>query len=154
MQLFSSPQHVAAPSTSNDPVENDKLLPPSNDNIRLDKITSKSAMHILFEIFSLNIINANIDVATISKLFRSDAFEAVVLDIQFIRRIGYDISSKIMPMVYGRSDLHNLADPGSFLPLSRNNIPIPIPAPRYSIDAVIVGPTLFSMIFETGVLIA
>lgn len=52
VQLFSSPQHIEAPITMSDPVENLKFEVPSNDNTILDKVIIISATHIFLDMFS------------------------------------------------------------------------------------------------------
>ena len=58
----------------------------------LASVTSEIAAQSRFEIFSLKIKSAIRDVATISKLFSSEAFDAVVALSPIIRQIGAAIS--------------------------------------------------------------
>ena len=61
------------------------------------------AIHNCLLTFSLKISIAISDVATISKLFRSDTLAAAVPESPIIRKIGAAISRTIMPSVKGRS---------------------------------------------------
>ena len=75
----------------------------SNDRIILDTVTSAIASQSRFEIVSLKIMSAIIDVATISKLLSSEAFAAVVIVRPIIRNIGAEMSRTTIPIVYGSS---------------------------------------------------
>ncbi len=82
-----------------EPAENEKLLMSCTDSMTLDSVTSAIPSQSLREIFSLNTSIAMSDVATISKLFKSDAFAADVLLMPIISAMGAAISSTTMPMV-------------------------------------------------------
>ena len=96
VQLFSQPQQQAAPRTNREPVLNWKLLRPSKPRMILASVTSAMAMVSLRERTSLKAIS---EVATISKLFSSDALAALVRSRPSISRMGAAMSSTIMPMV-------------------------------------------------------
>lgn len=93
VQLFSNPQHVQAASIRIEPSLNVKapdLL--SRLSMTLAVVTRIIEVQSFFEMNSLKIIRAIRLVATISKLFKSDALEDVVLETPSIKRIGAAIS--------------------------------------------------------------
>ena len=65
----------------------------------LDSVIKPIAIHSLTDTLSLNIIKAISVVATISKLPRRDALDAVPRFIPSIRNIGAAISNTIIPIV-------------------------------------------------------
>lgn len=73
VQLFSTSQQRHADKINNEPYEKRKLSKSSNDSSKQDNVTNAIPAQSLELIFSLNIIRAIIAVATISKLFKSDA---------------------------------------------------------------------------------
>ena len=99
VQLFSRPQHDAAKSIKIDPQEKDRDDISSVVKRPLAITTRKIATHKYFEIASLNIKRAIREVATISKLFKSAAVEALTLFRPPIKRIGAMISKTIIAKV-------------------------------------------------------
>ena len=99
VQLFSSPQQQVASITKKEPIENWKLSLPSNDKTILDSVINPMAIHSFLDTFSLKNSNAINAVATISKLPRSDALDAVPIFIPIIKNIGAAISNPIIPIV-------------------------------------------------------
>lgn len=79
----------------------------------LDSVISEIAIHILLPIAPLNINKAISDVATISKLFSSEAFAAVVMLSPIIKQTGAAISNITILMIYGISFFDILASIGS-----------------------------------------
>ena len=69
------------------------------DKIRLESVTSKMARQSLAEMASLKMSKAINEVATISKLFSSEAFAEVVCARPNISKIGAIISKTIIPKV-------------------------------------------------------
>jgi hypothetical protein len=69
VQLFSNPQQAQANNTKIEPKENETLEISSTDKIILAIVIRIIAIQVLFPVASLNIINATVEVATISKLF-------------------------------------------------------------------------------------
>lgn len=99
MQLFSSPQQQVANTTNREPIENWKLPLPSKDKTILDSVMKPIAIHSFPDTFSLKIYKAINVVATISKLPRSEALDAVPILIPIIKNIGAAISNTIIPIV-------------------------------------------------------
>jgi len=85
--------------TKKEPIENWKLSLPSNDKTILDSVINPIAIHRFLDTFSLKKSNAINAVATISKLPRSDALDAVPIFIPIIKNIGAAISNPIIPIV-------------------------------------------------------
>ena len=128
VQLFSRPQQVHASITNIDPIEKEKALTSSNESNALEMTIRTIAAQSIFLILSLKTINAMSEVATISKLFRRDAFAAVALLSPVIMSIGAAISRITIRMVYGRSFF--VRGFSSLFLWKICMINIPIPAPR------------------------
>ena len=94
---------MVAKITNKDPAEKLKLSVPSKESKILDNVIKAIAVYNLPETFSLNITNAIKVVATISKFPSNEAFAAEPRLIPISKNIGIAISSKIIPMVYGKS---------------------------------------------------
>ena len=122
----------------------------------LDKVIRPIASQRRLLMTSLKMTRAITDVATISKLFNRDAFADVVFASPIINRIGAAISRMIIPMIYGKSLLVKCCLNGRFISLlrTRPSRNIPIPAPRYSRAAIIVGGTSCKSSFDAGTLAA
>ena len=90
---------TAAPSTSREPVLNRKLPFPSKLSAMLATVTRAIARVSRRDSTSRNAKKAIMEVATISKLFRSDALAELVRSKPSISRMGAAMSSTIMPMV-------------------------------------------------------
>ena len=94
-----------ASKTNKDPQESLKELISSKDNKKLDIVINDIAIHIFFEIISLKITNAIIEVQTISKLFNNDALDDELSNEPNINNIGTIISRTIIPITKGISFL-------------------------------------------------
>ena len=99
VQLFSSPQQTQAPSTSRDPDENCRLLASSKERIMLARVIRPMANHSRWPIVSWNTASAIREVATISKLFKREAWAGEVRARPAISRMGAAMSSRTIPMV-------------------------------------------------------
>ena len=99
VQLFSTPQHIQAHNTNNEPLLNTNASVPSKPRIALDSITRIIAAHNLLEIFSLKITRAITEVATISKLLISETLAEFVLAMPSIKNIGAAMSRPIIAIV-------------------------------------------------------
>ena len=98
VQLFSRPQQQHASSTKSDPADRERCAASSMDSIALDRTISPMATQRRRLMRSRKISSAMSDVATISKLFSSDAFSGLVRLTPSISRIGAAMSSTIMPI--------------------------------------------------------
>ena len=125
VQLFSKPQHMQASRTNKDPQENCKLLISSKDSNKLESVTRTMANHNFLLIASMKIINAIKEVATISKLFSSEAFAALHLVNPIIKKIGAAISKTTIATVYGSSFFVKGSSFLCLLNFSKRYIPIP-----------------------------
>lgn len=99
VQLFSIPQHTQARRINSEPNENCRLEPSSKDSKPQEMVTKIIPAHRRGLIFSLNTASATRAVATISKLFKSEAFAAVVNFNPYKRQIGAAISNKIIATI-------------------------------------------------------
>ena len=97
VQLFSSPQQTQASSTSSEPGEKRRLSVPSTESRMLARVISPMAAHSRREMASPKMNRAMMEVATISKLFSSEALAAVVRLSPSMRKIGAAMSSATMP---------------------------------------------------------
>ena len=132
VQLFSSPQHTAASKTNSDPLEKERLPASESESNALASVIRPMAANSRPLTRSWNSNRAMSAVATISKLFKSAAFAAVVSVSPCIRRIGAATSNSTMPKAYGQSARTSLCSFGS-LPVhfrARPSSSIPAPAPR------------------------
>lgn len=116
-----------------------------------ETVISPMAAHSFGEIFSPKSTKAISAVAAISKLPSSDAPDAEPSLMPNIMQIGAAISSRIIPIVYGRSFFVNRSSSRSFLHRKSVRIPTPTPAPRQRSDAMKVGGTDLRRSLETGV---
>lgn len=99
VQLFSKPQHTQAQRIRSEPFENAKADISSKESIIVDTVINNIAVHNFGDIISLKQTKAIIDVATISKLFKSDALAEFVIVKPNIKKIGAAISKTIIPKV-------------------------------------------------------
>ena len=153
VQLFSRPQQRHAATTASEPGEKDRPSLPTTDSRITDSVMTATAAHILAETLSPNMVTAITVVATISKLFKRETDDAGELSSPYISRIGAAMSRSIIATTYGRSPLENGAS-SRLEPFAERTTTIPIPAPRYSSDAMRYGETSSSRTFDTGELIA
>ena len=156
VQLFSKPHSAHARSMKSEPYENRKLDTSSNDSNAQEIVINKMPSHKRALIFSLNIASAMIAVATISKLFSSDALAAVVHLSPSNKHMGAATSKRIIITVYGNSFF--VSPVSAFSEVNSLRTPaitnIPAPAPIYKSPAISVGGMKASSIFEKGELIA
>jgi hypothetical protein len=96
VQLFSNPQQTQASMTKIEPAENFNVEKSSTDKMTLAMVINIIAVHVLFPTDSLKIINATREVATISKLFKSEAVADVDFDNPIIKNIGAKTSKTII----------------------------------------------------------
>ena len=94
-----------------------------------------------------------IDVATISKLFKSDALAEFVIVKPNIKKIGAAISKTINSQSIGNSALVNFCV-SSFSLCIIDSKDIPMPAPKYKNPAINVGGILFKRSLDSGMFIA
>ena len=155
VQLFSKPQQVEAAKTKREPLLKTKAPFPSKLRIILAIVTKKIAIQSFLDIISLKITNAIIEVATISKLFKSETLAELVIDIPSINKIGAIISKITIAIVYGNSFFVKgscfFEIPTNFIILVRTINPIP--APKYRKPAIIVVPTCFNNNLDKGIFI-
>lgn len=152
VQLFSKPQATQASRTKIDPTEKAKLLISSTVRMILAQTIRRIANQSLRSNASRKRRRAIIEVVTISKLFKREAFAAVVrgkTKHQQNRRgnIQHNHADDVQKILSAERCLANL------LPADRLTTPIPIPAPRYSRAASSAEGTLSNSTFETGELI-
>ena len=118
----------------------------------LAAVTQAIAHHRRGRIASPNRSSAMTDVATISKLFKREAFAAVVFASPAIRQIGAAMSRTTIPTVKGRSFFVSGSSPwpmfAAFWIFPTKNIPMP--APRYKNPASKAAGTWLRSSLETG----
>ncbi len=111
------------------------------------------AAQILLPMLSLNKNNAMNDVAAISKLINRDVLPAVVMFKPSIRNMGAAISRATIKTMNGKSSFESLASrlPDENARLAKSIKSMPVPAPRYSSDAIIKGGIVCMRILDTGI---
>ena len=96
MQLFSNPQQTHAAKIKREPYENCKLPMSSKERSAHASVTNRMPSHSRGLIFSLKAASATRAVAAISKLFKREAFAAVVARSPNSKQMGAAMSSKII----------------------------------------------------------
>ena len=131
------------------------MLPSSNESSMLATVTSIIAIQSFRFTLSPKNSRAISAVATISKLLSKEVLDAEHVFKPYIIKIGAAMSSTTIATAYGISFLCSRSSVVLCLPLRTSIMaPMPMPAPRYRNAATIVGATVWSITFETGVLMA
>ena len=125
-----------------------------NERSMLAAVMRMMAAHNLIDIFSLKIISAVRDVATISELLMRDTDSALEFLSAFMSSTGAAISNTTIRIRYGKSLCVNDDSQVSLFFRKNETMLIPVAAPRYRRPAINAGGILSNSIFEKGVLIA
>ena len=156
MQLFSKPHRIHARITKREPVLKPRLDIPSKDRRMHAAVTNTMPSHSLEDMASLKITRAITAVATISKLFSSEAFAADVILSPNKRHMGAAISRTIMAITKESSFTVSLDSfSGLFVMFLHKSIAsIPSPAPTYKNPAINVEGIYSRSILDIGALSA